>query len=552
MFRPSKPSQSNLFTSGGSIFSGKSLSIYEDTNSWHNIFREKVTNKIDETIFKPLFSEGKGTPNASIKVLISMMILKEAQGLSDERLFESCRFNMLTRSAIGLLNADDSLPTESTYYLFRKRVNDYAKQTETNLFDIVFSSITKAQSLEFAVSGKRIRIDSKLLGSNIAWLSRYELVHETVRLFYNEVKKSDKIDSELKEKLEALLKFKANKIVYSSSSIELKEKLKELGVLISKIVVIFSSCQTTAYQTLKRVFEEQFTITQDKEVLAKDKEEITSQSVQSPHDTDCDFRNKDGNKVKGYSINLTESCDDDKELNLIANVDVRVATTPDVAFFQDAVNSAEKVFSNKADDIHTDGAYHNPENQEFCTENDANLHLHAIQGPKSRYYLEFQENNELSILDTQTNQYLEYTKIKGKNNVQKWRIKTVKGYRYFSQEHIDVCTIRKKIEQTPKEILQKRNNVEASIFQLGYHYSNAKSRYRGLIKHQMWANMRCLWVNFVRVLNYINKESLKTTFFKKIDLKMAFKLFISNCKIILQQNIFRKIYFSQKLKIRTF
>ncbi len=92
MFRPSKPSQSNLFTSGGSIFSGKSLSIYQDTNSWHNMFREKVTNGIDETIFKPLFVEGKGTPNASIKVLISMMILKEAQGLSDEKLFESCRF----------------------------------------------------------------------------------------------------------------------------------------------------------------------------------------------------------------------------------------------------------------------------------------------------------------------------------------------------------------------------------------------------------------------------------------------------------------------------
>ena len=121
-----------------------------------------------------------------------------------------------------------------------------------------------------------------------------------------------------------------------------------------------------------------------------------------------------------------------------------------------------------------------------------------------------------------------------------------------AQKQIDVYKIKKKIEQTPKEILQKRNNVEASIFQLGYHYSNAKSRYRGLIKHQMWANMRCLWVNFVRVLNYINKESLKTAFFKKIDLKMAFKMFISTCKMTLQENIFGKVYFSQKLKIRAF
>ncbi|MGB1283672.1 MAG: hypothetical protein ACPG44_04330, partial [Polaribacter sp.] len=126
------------------------------------------------------------------------------------------------------------------------------------------------------------------------------------------------------------------------------------------------------------------------------------------------------------------------------------------------------------------------------------------------------------------------------------------GYRYFTQQQIDVCKIRKKIEQTPKEILQKRNNVEASIFQLGYHYSNAKSKYRGLIKHQMWANMRCLWVNFVRVLKYINKEGLKTAFFKKIDLKMTVKLFISTCKMILQENIFGKEYYAQKLKIMRF
>lgn len=36
--------------------------------------------------FKPLYSE-TGTPNAPIRVLISMMVLKEEEGLSDEKLF---------------------------------------------------------------------------------------------------------------------------------------------------------------------------------------------------------------------------------------------------------------------------------------------------------------------------------------------------------------------------------------------------------------------------------------------------------------------------------
>ncbi len=68
--------------------------------------------------------------------------------------------------------------------------------------------------------------------------------------------------------------------------------------------------------------------------------------------------------------------------------------------------------------------------------------------------------------------------------------------------------LRKQIAETPIETLQKRNNVEATIFQLGYHYSNAKTRYRGQIKHQMWANIRCLWINFVRILRYIKQFSI--------------------------------------------
>jgi hypothetical protein len=40
----------------------------------------------------------------------------------------------------------------------------------------MFKELTKKQCLEFAVSGKQVRMDSKLLGSNIAWISRYGIV----------------------------------------------------------------------------------------------------------------------------------------------------------------------------------------------------------------------------------------------------------------------------------------------------------------------------------------------------------------------------------------
>ena len=503
MFKTSPESdQLNIFTSPTTLFSGNSLKMYEDDRAWHNQFRNQVTMRIDENIFRPLYCKNNGTPNASVRILIAMMILKEAEGLSDQKIFENCRFNLLVRSAIGLFNADDPLPTESTYYLFRKRIQDYAKQNNENLFETAFAQITKDQCAEFEVSGKRIRMDSKLLGSNIAWLSRYELIHETLRLFYTQAKQSGKLDKTTKERLDDLLKLEGNKVVYTCSSEEVKSRLQELGELIYKILPLFSFSSGVYHQTLLRVFHEQYRVDEKKIVVAREKEEISTKSVQSPHDTDCHYRNKDKQKVKGYSINVTESCDDDKPLNLIGHVDVRKASSSDVDFLQDDIQKTQAVFPDKTVAAHADGAYHSPDNQQFCKDNEIDLHLHAIQGAKGRYQFDLSEDKVLSIFDTLTNQIVETKKIIGKNDIEKWRIKTEKGYRYFTQKNIDVYLVRKQIAETPIETLQFRNNVEATIFQLGYHYPNAKSRYRGKIKHQMWANIRCLWVNFVRILKY--------------------------------------------------
>jgi hypothetical protein len=534
MFKKSAEAiQQNLFSSGTSLYSGKSLKLYEDKLAWQNQFRNQVTMRINENLFSPLYCSNNGSPNAPIRVLVAMMILKEAQGLSDQKIYEDCRFNMLTRSALGLLNADDPVPTESTYYLFRKHVNDYAKAGNENLFELIFADITKAQCAEFEVSGKRIRMDSKLLGSNIAWLSRYELIHETLRMFYKEVKGTSAFDKATKEKLDTLLKMDGNKVVYTCSSDEVKTRLQKLGELIHEILPMFPASENPHYLTLQKVFNEQFKVDENKIVVGREKEEISAKSVQSPHDTDCTFRNKDGNKIKGYSINAAESCDDGDVLNLIGNVDIRKVSASDVDFFQDAINKTQEVFTEKTEAVHTDGAYHSPDNQAFCKDYDIDFYLHAIQGAKGRYEFNFGKNGELTVLDTKTNESVEATKIAGKNNIEKWRIKNEKSYRYFTQKDIDTCLIRKKISETPIETLQKRNNVEATVFQIGYHYPNDKSRYRGLIKHQMWANIRCLWVNFVRILKYIKQLCLKTAFFVNYLTKSLLYEFLLSFKLLL-------------------
>ena len=81
MFRKTdKESQVDLFGGVSSILAGGSLKQYSDTGHLHNQFRRQLVSCIDETVFKVLFNETTGAPNASVSLLLGMMILKEAFG----------------------------------------------------------------------------------------------------------------------------------------------------------------------------------------------------------------------------------------------------------------------------------------------------------------------------------------------------------------------------------------------------------------------------------------------------------------------------------------
>ena len=100
MFKKTAPNpQLDMFTAPVMQLGIRASKKYSDPQAWHNQFYSLVTTKIDEEIFKPLFPEGKksGRPNASIRVLVGMTILKEGYGCSDENLFEECEFDLLTR-----------------------------------------------------------------------------------------------------------------------------------------------------------------------------------------------------------------------------------------------------------------------------------------------------------------------------------------------------------------------------------------------------------------------------------------------------------------------
>lgn len=529
MFKKSVDNQQlDAFSSPIEHLPSSSMNYYLKNDSWHNLFRQQVVMRVNESIFSVLYDDKNGAPNASIRVLAGMMLLKEGHGWSDEQLFENANYNLLIRSALGLMNLEDAVPVASTYYLFRRRLVEYNRENNVDLFKICQDQITAGQILEFNVSGKQVRMDSKLLGSNIAWLSRYELIHETLRLFIDERKefiyKKSLSNAEF-TLIESIQNETGNKVVYRSTKADIDTRIIVLGKLMYRFVVLFKSNNYGQYQTLKTVFEQQYSVSKNKVILPLENEKISAKSVQSPHDTDAHFRNKDGNKVKGYSANVTETCDQPAEdgnpvLNLITDTQVEVVSTQDNSYLKPALTASQEILPNSIEKVYTDGAYNSVENQEYCQNNDINLLLTAMQGATPRYdiALDEQDNSSLTVTDIKTGIITKAQQVKTRKDptLKKWRIKTEEGsYRYFDMESVRAAALRQKLRDIPIGETNIRNNVEATIFQLGYHYSNDKSRYRGLAKHRLWAYSRSLWINFVRIMKYIRQLCQRTLLVQK-------------------------------------
>jgi len=526
MFKKSnKETQLDAFTSVPTMLERSALKQYSDQQHWHNQFREQVVMRIDESIFSVLFNDTTGAPNASIRTLVGMMILKESFGWSDSQLFEHCRFNLLARSALGLFNINDPLPVESTYYLLRKRIYDHQKQNGEDLMGNVFAHITSGQIKEFDVNGRSIRMDSKLIGSNIAIFTRYEIIHQTLCLFYKSIDKAAK--SKLfvvdRKQIEVLMKEESGKTVYHSTKDELKGRLQTIGILIYRLLNRLEYLQTDLYQLLQRVFNEQYKVAEDKQIELRPKEEISSSSLQSPHDPDSAYRNKGNQNVKGYSVNITETCSTDS-LNLITNVIVEKANKPDTVFVEPAIEATIEITGQVVKTVYADGAFQSPDNDGYCKNID--MVYTGIQGAKSKYDLDMTQEG-LLVTDTRTGEQIKAVLVKRHKNSKedRWRIKTPTGYYYFNQQAIRASHLRHEIKGRTPEELHKRNNVEATIFQLGFPLKNNKSKYRGIIKQKTWAYCRCLWINLIRILNFTKQICQRT--FKTME-KPALKPFFFN------------------------
>lgn len=506
MFRKTESTpQLDLFTAPSNILPRRAQKKYTDEKAWHNQFFKLVTSRIDEESFRSLFeATTMGAPNASVRILVAMSILKEGFGCSDEDLFEKCEFDLLARRALGLEMLDDKLPSLDTYYLFGRRLTEYEQRTGINLMERCFEQVTGEQVKLFKISGSSVRMDSKLIGSNIAQYSRYELIHRTLCKVLRQDGVMTMLNPKLRKGAEVWLGEDSGKTVYRSNKDEMAQRLVRIGLYIYAVLKRLKD-DAPGYDLLHRVFHDQYVVEKGR-VELKDKHKVASDSLQSPDDPDATYRDKGGQKVSGYVTNITETIESDKP-SIITSVQTEPVTFADCNFLQNAISNTERVTGHLVENVYADGAYQSSENREF-----ARLHMGMelltgkLQGG-CRYLLDREHGTDnLKVTDTETGEvfdaiYVGENKREGKH----WRVnlshvKPTHPWRYFNEDEVRRSELRRKIESLSPQEQHKRNNIEAAMFQYSFHTRNGKTRYRGLFRHRLQAFHRCMWMNLRRLV----------------------------------------------------
>lgn len=185
MFRSSPASsQINLFGNLEQFLRPSNQDKLHDPQAWSNVFLARVTNRIPEERFAALYADGMGRPNAPLRVLVGMLILKEGFGWNDEQLYEAAHFNLLVRRALGLVNLSDEVPVESTYYLFKQRLYRHEREAGVSLVQEMIRELTGDPAHQLGVVGEKLRLDSTLIDSNLANCTRLQLIIGGLQEFY--------------------------------------------------------------------------------------------------------------------------------------------------------------------------------------------------------------------------------------------------------------------------------------------------------------------------------------------------------------------------------
>jgi hypothetical protein len=351
--------------------------------SWAETFYQELFCRIEEAMFAPLYSDEASRPNTPVNVLMGLEILKSGYGWSDEELHEQVCFNLQVRHALGLHDLRNEIFTLRTLYNFRRRVREYAEETTINLIQKVFEQVTDEQLEAVALATGWQRMDSTQVLSNLAQMTRLELLVAVLQATHRQLPQA--AQQRWADRWVRYLEGRPHQVCYKIPAAEVEAHLLTIGRELCAIEeeLAQQAPESAALALVRRVLDEQYQREPDGGTKPRPPREVSSRSLQSPHDPDTTYRIKGGARYRGgYVVNVSETADPENPIQLITDVQVEPNQTDDSTLLSQSLDD-QAVRGVEVNKVTTDGGYTGPESDAACDKHAVTLRATRMRGGHS-------------------------------------------------------------------------------------------------------------------------------------------------------------------------
>lgn len=519
--------QSNIF-GYGNIISEKMANELQQSEEQQ--FYELIFCNIKEEDFSCLYSETGSRPNVPVNCVVSAILLQHRHKLTYEKLFNSIKFNLLTKTALGLRTLDEVPFSEASLFNFQNKLNTYFIETGTNLLEKVFDHLTEKQLKELKIRTDIQRTDSFQAASNIRRYSRLQLLVEMLIRINRVLSEDDQ--KQYEELFCPYVKKTSGQFIYRLDTDDIPSELQIVGEIYREINDNLKPKykDVDIFKTFERVYSEHFTIVEEKTAV-KSTEELTSSCLQSPDDIDATYRKKNNKQYYGQAVNIVESCNPENPINLVTDISVHANNMDDSKGLNERIDIVKQK-TPELNELHFDGAFGSKDNDIKFYEHTVTPVQTAIRG---------RENSGVEITINQTrlpdgqvseNQYLvSCPNQSAEAEIGKKRFKaefdlslcsscvfasecgliknkTARVY-YFTEEEYYKKQRLASIQKIPKERRSLRTNIEATVSEFTRKMNNRKLKVRGLFKAAIFAFAVGISVNFGRIYRYQRSQTLE-------------------------------------------
>jgi hypothetical protein len=376
MFRINTRSQQPLLISNVQELPTRSLKILQ--GSWAATFREEVFLRIREDRFAVLYVSFPSRPNVPVNMLMGLEILKSWFGWSDEELYAHFLFDLQVRYALGCDNFGEGDFDLRTLYYFRRAVSEYALKEKINLIQVTFADITDQQLKKFEIKTDMQRMDSTDIASNIADLSRLELLITVMQRLYRILSKADQ--ARYDEPFARYIKTGAGQYTYRIKGKEaVWAEIQRVGEVFYPLLQQLRADygQEAIYATAQRFFDENFTLNQE-QVKAKPNHEISPGCLQSVDDVEASYRVKGNHAHRGYAANLSETCNPVNPMQLVTQISLEPNRTSDQEMLKQDVPAIQARMA--LEHLINDGEYTGPSVDDVLRKAHVQQSLTALTG----------------------------------------------------------------------------------------------------------------------------------------------------------------------------